>query len=184
MYYRLQVDYLVEPEAYSSSLLSDIWGCQVPDFLLGEPLDDPGEVLRVELWEREGRALAEFFDDSVPLLRDDVIDTLRTAGVDNLQTLPVELVLREGGKSVPGYQAVNVVGILRAADLKKSKYESASKDLTFNVYFDKLVIDEEKANGQLFFRLAESCSTLVVHDSVKAALDAKNYKYLKWTALA
>ena len=37
--------------------------------------------------------------------------------------------------------------------------------------FDSLAIDEAKAKGQLMFRLAESLSTILVHESVKKALE-------------
>ena len=49
--------------------------------------------------------------------------------------------------------------------------------------FRKLVIDEQKANDALFFRLAESVSSIIVHEKVKNHLDGMNFKYLSWREL-
>jgi hypothetical protein len=41
-----------------------------------------------------------------------------------------------------------------------------------DVDFHALVLDESRINGQLMFRLAENLSAIVVHESVRKAIEA------------
>lgn len=46
------------------------------------------------------------------------------------------------------------------------------------VGFKNLVIDKSKSYGFLLFRLAESITDIVIHESVKNILEKFNFKYL------
>jgi hypothetical protein len=41
----------------------------------------------------------------------------------------------------------------------------------YSTSFDKLVVDEGKANGALLFLMAESVDTILIHKSVKEVLE-------------
>ncbi len=71
------------------------------------------------------------------------------------------------------YLAVNIIGTIAAADMLKSVVLDDPDGPLITVIFESLVIDEAKAGGHLFFRLAESVSTVVVHEKVVRHLESK-----------
>ena len=81
------------------------------------------------------------------------------------------------------YSAVNIVGVLKCADLSKSDCEDIGGIGMIAVSFRKLVIDESAARGQLLFRLAESVSSIIVHEQIHKTLAAASFPYLAWRAL-
>jgi uncharacterized protein DUF1629 len=142
----------------------------------------PEETLRIELWERGGNGLAEIFLDSIPLFSDELISTLAEAGVDNIEIFAAEL-HGPSGQLVPGYHAVNILGLTRCADLEKSEFDDIGGTGLIAMSFRKLVIDESLAKGLLFFRLAEAVASIIVHESVKVRVDTKGFRYLSWRPL-
>ena len=65
------------------------------------------------------------------------------------------------------------MGLLEVADLVQSEYEASPLDQSpmYSSSFESLVVNEEKTNDALFFRRAESVSTILIHDSVKEVLE-------------
>ena len=122
-------------------------------------------------WDPEtehGEKLA-FYDKGPVLMRADLVAALRESGVDNLDTYEVVLRSKSAGSGQEKYLAVNIVGVIAAADMAQSEVEDPSDGL-LDVLFETLVVDEEKAGGQLFFRLAESTKTVIVHETVAKKL--------------
>jgi hypothetical protein len=124
----------------------------------------------------EGTLRPYFRELGAPLMSDDLIAVLRTAGVDNLDTY--DAVIREvrTGREHRNYKAVNIVGLVDGADLAKSKYTTSglSGDPIVNVWFEKLVLDEAKLAGNLFFRLAQNVGMVLAHKRVVDAINAAN----------
>jgi hypothetical protein len=54
--------------------------------------------------------------------------------------------------------------------MEQSVVLDASDGPQLTVLFESLVIDEAKAQGQLLFRLAESVSTILIHEKVVSRL--------------
>ncbi len=103
---------------------------------------------------------------------------LHRAGVTNLQTFPAVLTDSQRGLRLPGFQAVQILGRIKAADPNESiAYDPDSVGRTI-VAFDKLVIDAEAAHGLLMFRLLESASTIIVHEQVKRELDKEQWRFV------
>src|SRR5690349_9839457 len=73
--------------------------------------------LRFELDPDWGRDIAVFTGSQIPLMRKDLIEALRSAGVDNLDTYDAIIVDPRDRREVHEYQAVNIVGLVAAADL-------------------------------------------------------------------
>jgi hypothetical protein len=118
----------------------------------------------------------------IPLMSRRLVAGLQAAGVNNLQTFDTELV-SPPGKTPPRrdhYLAVNIVGCMNAADLEKSETRTAVSETGTSMDFHSLAVDMEKTRGQLMFRLAENVSAVLVHESVKAALDAAGFTTLTW----
>jgi hypothetical protein len=73
------------------------------------------------------------------------------------------------------YKAVNILGLVAAADMSKSVATVHDGIPLIDVDFDELVIDEKKTNGIKMFRLAESTNAILVHESLRDALIAKGF---------
>lgn len=182
MYYLLEKNSFQEPRPYRTRSLVEEFGLQPSYWIEGNIMEMPTEPIKIELWERAGNGLSEIFLDSIPLFSNDLILALQKAGVDNLQTCPA-ILKKPNGSFISNYKAVNIVGKIACANKKSSQYNDPTGTGMIACNFRKLVIDESKAHGQLFFRLAEALSSIIVHERVKKAVDKMNFKYLNWRAL-
>jgi hypothetical protein len=120
--------------------------------------------------------MPSYFRAKAPIFSDALIEALRGCGVDNLVTYPCEITDPDSGDVYKNYKSVNIVGLIAAADMQKSDATvQPNGPALFDVDFDSLVIDDSKANGILFFRLAESTNAIIVHKDVRDALIAKGF---------
>lgn len=111
--------------------------------------------------------MPEFFNKSPPLVREDLLKVMIDEGVTNLQVYPAELHDPEDGSVRHEYKAINILGLVKAADLKKSRHTVHDGIPLIDVSFDRLVVDEAKTHGLLMFRLAENYTTILVHERLK-----------------
>src|SRR5687767_7257193 len=65
--------------------------------------------------------LPAFLKGNGPLFRDDLIEAMRAFGVDSLQTFNVALLDPDDGRTYTNYKAVNIIGLIAAADMAQSK---------------------------------------------------------------
>jgi rhodanese-related sulfurtransferase len=144
---------------------------ELPDdvsFNMGERIAAPiATPLRFELDPDWGRDIAVFTGSQVPVMRKDLIQALRAAGVDNIDAYDAVIVDPRDQKEVHDYQAVNIVGLVSAANLAASDFESFGETPKVDALFGRPVIDEKRAAGALLFRMQESVMTVMVHDRVK-----------------
>jgi hypothetical protein len=115
---------------------------------------------------------ALYDNKSVPVIRNDLANVLRSAGVNNLELFPARILNPNNGKMYVDYHAFNVVGLIAAADLDLSTlmHPDAEPSL-LDTDFESLVIDDEKTLGFHLFRLAENCSAICVSEQVKNAVE-------------
>lgn len=146
-------------------------------------MEQPDESIRVEFWQNGGNGLAEFLDDSIPLFSKSLIEALAEVGIDNLQTYRVKIVERTGKAVEKKYYAVNILGVVSCANMSKSQFTDGGGTGMITMNFRQLVIDEAKTQGLLMFRLAESVSSVIVHEEVKKHLELKGFKYLRFQPL-
>ena len=183
VYFLLETDDFRTPQAYRTRLITERPGYRTTDWITGRSLQPTQDPFEVELWGDGERGLAELFLESVPLFRNDLVDVIEKSGVDNLQRFAA--VLRApSGPPVTGYSVVNIQGLVKCADLSKSKYRDVGGIGIVAMAFRKLVIDEKAAGGQLFFRLGEAVSSIIVHERIKNAVDKASFQYLSWRSLA
>ncbi len=183
MYYILEKNPFPEPEPYRTRSMG--WNKNLDDgkFIIGtqvpETYDKPFEF---ELWEYDkgSNGLAEFYYEDFPLMSDSLIEALKRAGVDNLQTFPAILKNIETKFETSAYKVVNVLGKLQAADMDASDYIDMGGTGLIAVGFKDLVIDESKTNNAKMFRLAESITDVIIHESVKTVLEKSGFKYLRY----
>lgn len=126
-------------------------------------------VARIEAGD-EG-AMAEFWDNPVPLMTRRLHERLLAAGIDNLDVYGAEIREEGTGKIHSDYVAFNLIGKVAAADLKRSKH-TGSEPPVIDGGFTSLQIDAGKARQLLLFRLAEAVNAILVHERVKTALEA------------
>lgn len=147
----------------------DVWmtGDEIPESEISTPLEYAIEA------EDEGMMLPFFDGLSAPLMSRELISSLETCGVDNLQVFDAKVKISDSGETLDSYAAVNIVGLIEAADLAASDYDASplTNRTQYSTSFDSLTVDEEKVNGALCFRMAESVSTILVHQSVKDVLE-------------
>jgi hypothetical protein len=117
-------------------------------------------------------ALLPLYESEAPIMREDLLDALKSSGVDNLQLFAAILKDPKTKQEYTNYKAVNVIGLVAAADMAKSTTMGLPNPALFGQTFDSLTIDEKKAGGALLFRLKESASAIVVHDRVKSGIEA------------
>jgi hypothetical protein len=128
----------------------------------------------------ESPALPAFIDGVVPLMRLDLIEALRAAGVSNLDLYDAVLIDPDTGARHTDYRAFNLIGAVAAADLAASQLQGADGAALINVSFDRLVLNAGLSAGLLMFRLAENNAAIVVHGSVKQALLAAGFDELEF----
>jgi len=168
LYYHVEADYYSD---YGVTMNPDL-----PDdvsFVKGEiitvQLPDPMEF---EVNFPSDKDVPHFIGfNSLPVLSELLLKTIMSCGVDNFQTFPAILKNPETGKFWKGFFALNVIGILAAADPVKSESDIIMEgdpdgvDVPL-VGFNTIVLDKSKTYDMLMFRLAESPSTLLIHDTV------------------
>jgi hypothetical protein len=110
-----------------------------------------------------------------PLFRDDLLEAMRSFGVDNLQTFNVALQDPDSGHTYTNYRAVNIIGLIAAADMAQSKATVHPGGPVIDVDFDSLVVDESRTRGALIFRLAESTNGVLVSQRLRDFLVGRNF---------
>lgn len=183
MYYLLKKNPFFEPEPYmlrTTGWNEDLDNDEFTDGVcLSKTFDKP---LEFELYEYQKGdiGMAEFHSQPFPIMSDKLISALQEAGVDNIQTFPAVLRGHFSGNDITSYKVVNIVGLIAAADMDKSDYIDMGGMGIIAVGFKDLVIDETKAYGALLFRLAESITDIVIHESVKNHLETRGFNYLRY----
>ncbi len=110
-----------------------------------------------------------------PLWRDDFIAALKECGVYNFDLYDVAIHDPDDDSVHTHYKAVNVLGLIAAADMDKSVATVHGGIPLIDVDFDELVVDESTTKGVQMFRLAESTNAILVHEKLRDALLEKGF---------
>lgn len=158
--------------------------------LLAKPLDNwlggkrwTMEVptpLAFEIDEEDEGTMIPFFNDVMPLMRSDLLDALREAGVDNIDDYAATVRETRTGRKHTNYRVINIVGTLAAADLAASDVDPSTFDgrLLIDAFFRRLQLNAAAAKGALFFRLAEKVSAILVHTNIRHHLVERDIESL------
>lgn len=139
-----------------------------PDFLRswmsGDRFDVPPPTPLVLTRETApDTVLAELWQSPVTLMSKRLHAALLAAGVSNLDIYPAEIHDPAQGLVHDDYVAFNLIGRIAAADSLRRHDD---------VLISAPEISSARVDGALMFRLAEAVNTIVVHDSVKQAIEA------------
>lgn len=185
MYFKLRYEYPMDEEGgyYVPSDGVDFDG--IESWALGRPFTQPPpDPIRIDLVPVEGFTgePASMFDRYMCLMNEPMVTALRGCGVDNLDSYPALLVDAVNAREFH-YFAVNIIGLVAAADLGPSQWSNFDGAARIDTHFDSLALDPAKARGQLMFRLAEDTGTIIVHAKVKQALESAGIPMLTFTPL-
>lgn len=149
---------------------------ELDGWLLGKPFRSTiPEPLEIVLDDTVRGRMPDYFKGTIPLMSAGLLAALGAAGVDNLDTYRVELRKRDGTLASNLYKAVNVIGVVSAANMAESTVAEGLPVELIATSFDSIVIDEKKAGDLLMFRLAEAVTTLLVHERVKRHLERSGF---------
>lgn len=128
-----------------------------------------------------GPDLPSFLNAACPLFKTLLVDELAKCGVDNLDAYNVLVRDPDSGVALQEYLAVNIIGLISAADMQKSDsiIHPGGPPLV-DVGFDRLVVDQSRAGNVKLFRLAESTKTILVHESVRDHLLSRGFADLSF----
>jgi uncharacterized protein DUF1629 len=145
-------------------------------FLRGKPADESDLDLPFEFElavdASKGDLLLSDYYSGDNLMSRKLVDAIRACGVDNLQTFPAVITRDDNGEKIENYVVVNIIGLVAAADMGKSK----SRPLADVKFFEKLAVDPDLAKGHMMFRLAESRLDIIVAENVAKAIEAGNFQ--------
>lgn len=140
-----------------------------PPWISGRPLREPiTEPLVYTLDpERPGNIPVMFDSTSYPIMRDDLVEALKSVGVDNLELFDARVIDPTTGHEHRNYRAYNVVGLVAAADLSRSRLD-----------------ETQAASGLRLFRLAERIEAIGVDEIVRAEVERRNIEGMLFYDLA
>jgi hypothetical protein len=126
------------------------------------------------------RIYPELAWNPLPLMSRRLVEALQDSGVDNLQVYETKLANPQGRTPANHYLAVNIVGLVAAADMANSETNPAVTAKKISMDFHSLAVDPAKTRDALMFRLAENVSAVLVHERVKNAVTASGVTTLTW----
>ncbi len=131
---------------------------------------------------KEGREDSDLkpYIGTPPVMSNEFYKALCDAGVDNLDVYDAVLQRKDGKVKHEGFKAFNVLGLVRAADLSKTKFNDPPGSRLIDASIDTLEIDPDKARGILMFRLMEYVSAVIVHERVKKFIEPMNFPYVQF----
>lgn len=131
------------------------------------------EPLQIEVGST-GKMLP-FYDNPIPIMTVDLLETIRAAGVDNIKDYKVIINNPFDGNTYSEYRAINIIGAIQAIDedLSDSEELDESGGGFGGKFYDEIILDESKIHGALLFRLAEQLSYIVIAERIKDAILSK-----------
>ena len=100
-----------------------------------------------------------------------LITVLSRAGVDNIDYYPCRLVNTIDGSVYRTHQAANLLDVIFCIDPEQSELEIDDEEPNEIWYIHRLKLLEDRLGDSPMFRLGERRSTVLVHDSVKRAIE-------------
>jgi hypothetical protein len=149
----------------------------VESWLTGERFKGPISQPIILYWDTEkeyGKPKA-LYKAGIPLMSRRLYKAICKAGVDNLDIYETEIRSHNSKEINRDYLAFNIIGVIKAVNMAKSKYNTLGGPPLISVFFNSIVIDEKAIGSVLLFRIAECVSAIVIHDSVKKQLERQNF---------
>lgn len=169
-YYQLTDDYFLDYGITDGPTLPD------ESVMAGKWVDaDTLPKLVYEVDVPDDESCPHFMSGEAVIVSEQFIKVLQSAGVTNFQQFPALLINPDTKKQRTGYFLFNVLGMLKAADLQKSSFDTLMEADEEGVEvplvaFNEIVLDGSKPRGLRMFRMAEDPTVLVIDEHIKTAL--------------
>lgn len=142
----------------------------------------PVEPIHVTLDPTHSDRLLMLYKTDALLIPKRMLNALRAAGVDNLDAYSTIITHPATGVVTRDYVAVNLIGLVSAADIGRSRVVDGSADHRLDTDFEGFTVDPARARGLLMFRLAENTSAIMVHRALKDRLRREGFDQLRFIA--
>jgi hypothetical protein len=145
-------------------------------WLLGKPFQKPPKQpvsVRIRPGHEHG-VLLDFFG-TARLMSSAFYEALANAGVSNLEVYDAVLRSSDGSSQYEGYKAFNLIGLVDAADLTRSRFNEDVRSRSMDASIESLTIDPDRAQGHLMFRLKQYAAAVVVHQRLREAIEARAF---------
>lgn len=166
MYYFLRQDCINDNSYYEVSGHNEETSKYI--WISGQRFENEHFTKPIYLDPEYGQEHIDLYSTSVPVMSNRLIEQLRNLGVTNLDTYPALLKDKKSEAEFNGYSLVNVIGQVDAIDHAKSVGKKRPGRKQFR--YSKLVLDEEKVEGQKLFRLQQIPSHIVVSEEIASCL--------------
>jgi len=100
-----------------------------------------------------------------------LVDTLRRAGVDCIDYYPSLLVNEATGQAMARYQVANILDVIHCLDFEGSELDIDDEEPSEIWTIERMKLLEDRLGDSLMFRLGERRKTVIVHESVKEAVE-------------
>jgi hypothetical protein len=139
----------------------------------GQKFPEPVPRQTLMLNAEYGTNFPAFFDTTIPVMSDELIQAFRDAGIDNFDAYPMILKRQDTGEEYSNYKAVNFIGAIDCIDMDESVFKLNKRGKPRN--FRSITINESKTQGAKAFRLAVGPDLLVVNEEVAEKLKPYNF---------
>jgi|GEM_PF-5480116 len=96
------------------------------------------------------------------------IEILISLGVDNIQYFDADVTYLPTGAKY-SYKVSNIVGVVSGLDMDQAEVFLSPRGNVIEI--DRMKLDEDKLKGHKMVRLQESVSLIIVHESIKKAVE-------------
>jgi hypothetical protein len=143
-------------------------------FITGRALEGPVPPITIEMNQRSQGRLTDNVLMTGPgrVFSHRLVQVLTDAGVDNIQVFPCTINNVVTGDTQSDFLAVNVVGAVACIDRSASEIDDFGDGSERILAWDYLTLNEDLVHGALMFVLAEMPVQIVVHESIKAVIEA------------
>jgi hypothetical protein len=149
----------------------------------GKPFDPkPSEPVVVKIQEGYEDSNPSNFMSVPPVISNELYEVFKNLNIPDVEFYDAILASEETGKQLNGYKAYNLTKMIHAADMKSSKFAEGFSSRDIDASFDSLTLDESKIGNSLMFRLKEYTSAVIVHRSVKEAIEEAGIKNINFTS--
>ena len=184
MYYLLDRSWAFYPARVDDAFSYDRQGVWWNDGrLFTKPLKTPIEM-KLEPYvpgsPDQSPRMPAMFKGKIPMFRDDLLEAFHAGGADNFQIFPARILDPDTGQAHENYKAVNILGMVAAADMTNSIWSAPDAIPLVDVAFEKLVIDPNKTRSLLLFRLAENHAAIMVHERLRDHLVNSGFSELEF----
>lgn len=129
--------------------------------------------------------IGDYFSEPESVVSRKIADVLEPMHIDGIQLIPAEIKTNTG-EILENYFYIHIYNHIKAIDRNKSEYEVDDYDPDFFIWIDSFELDREvlakiPREKRLIFKLRESSTTHLYHESIVQAIKAVNPKGVSFT---